>query len=245
MTRISGGKPEWIHRMSHSIHLILNTLCWRYCWISTHTGHKYLPIFSHSWRSIHTLLTYISWPPIFQSCNLQAPWPFSHGPQPYNWYITACLTSKMSEQPDASGAPTIRWFSFVTVLLCVPDRCQFCSCPSWVVPTYCYVDPSINNTCMFSPLPADLRKLPMRPLVQAGREKVNVAEVKTMTFEPLHHVTYLYLLSGSGWAGLHMYPFIWWQSANMDTQCYSLVDHTSSPWQANQVGNLVDHCHLV
>lgn len=81
--------------------------------------------------------------------------------------------------------------------------------------------------------------------ISAGWEREgNVAEVKTMTFEPLCHVTFTQKISGSGWAGLHMYPFIWWQSANMDTQCYSLVDHTiSSPWQANQVGNLVDHCH--
>ena len=32
-------------------------LCWSNSWISTHTGHKYLPIFPHSERSIHTPLT--------------------------------------------------------------------------------------------------------------------------------------------------------------------------------------------
>lgn len=152
MTRISGGKPEWPTEWVIYPLDIKFPLCWRYCWISTHTGHKYLPIFSHSWRSIHTLLTYISWPPIFQSCNLQAPDHSAMDHSPIIRYITVHVwPSKMSEQPDALGALHTRMILICHCPSVIPDRCySFAAVHSWVVPAYCYVDPSINNTCMFS-----------------------------------------------------------------------------------------------
>lgn len=64
MIGVAGKKPTGIHW------IVKTLLYWGYPLVSSRMGYKYLHVFAHFDRSIHTPIPKISLSPIFQSCSL-------------------------------------------------------------------------------------------------------------------------------------------------------------------------------